>query len=106
MNLVGSIKLWVSLAKEPYKSDNILQKRPVILSILLNHSDPIHIDYRRVKVLKSVQSIWVTNYTQIRVTNYTDTNKSPSGWVKVFTSVESTRHQLQIHTSHELYRHK
>ena len=33
--LVGSIKLWVSFAKEPYKTDNILQKRPIILSILL-----------------------------------------------------------------------
>ena len=26
----GSIKLWVSFAKEPYKRDNILQKRPII----------------------------------------------------------------------------
>ena len=33
--LVGSIKVYVSFAKEPYKRDNILQKRPVILSILL-----------------------------------------------------------------------
>ena len=29
-----SIKLKVSFAKEPYKTDDILQKRPVILSIL------------------------------------------------------------------------
>ena len=35
LRLVGSIKLWVSFAKEPYKRDYILQKRPVILSILL-----------------------------------------------------------------------
>jgi len=27
---VGSIKLYVSSAKEPYKRDNILQKRPMI----------------------------------------------------------------------------
>ena len=33
--LVGSIKLQVSFAKEPYTRDNILQKRPIILSILL-----------------------------------------------------------------------
>jgi len=26
--LVGSMKLWVSFAKEPYKRDDILQKRP------------------------------------------------------------------------------
>jgi len=28
--LVGSIKLMVSFAKEPYKRDDILQKRPII----------------------------------------------------------------------------
>ena len=32
--LVGSIKIQVSFAKEPYKRDDILQKRPIILSIL------------------------------------------------------------------------
>jgi len=32
---VGSIKLYVSFAKEPYKRDDILQKRPTIVSILL-----------------------------------------------------------------------
>jgi len=30
LRLVGSFKLQVSFAKEPYKRDNILQKRPVI----------------------------------------------------------------------------
>jgi len=33
--IVGSIKLYVSFAKETYKRDDILQKRPIILSILL-----------------------------------------------------------------------
>jgi len=28
--LFGSIKLYVSFAKEPYKTDDILQKRPII----------------------------------------------------------------------------
>jgi len=35
LRLVGSLKLQVSFAKEPYKRDYILQKRPIILSILL-----------------------------------------------------------------------
>jgi len=35
MSLVGSLKLYVSFAKEPYKRDVILQKRPVILRRLL-----------------------------------------------------------------------
>ena len=33
--LVGSLKLQVSFAKEPYKGDNILQKRPSLLRSLL-----------------------------------------------------------------------
>jgi len=40
LQLVGSIKLYVSFAKEPYKRDDILQKRPVILSILLTVAIP------------------------------------------------------------------
>jgi hypothetical protein len=38
--LVGSTKLYVSFAKEPYKRDDILQKRPIILSILLTVATP------------------------------------------------------------------
>jgi len=38
--LVGSIKLQVSFAKEPNKRDNILQKGPIILSILLTVATP------------------------------------------------------------------
>jgi len=36
----GSIKLKVSFAKEPYKRDDIPQKRPIILSILLTVATP------------------------------------------------------------------
>jgi len=38
--LVGSMKSQVSFAKEPHKRDNILQKRPLILSILLTVATP------------------------------------------------------------------
>jgi len=38
---VGSIKLYVSFAKDTYKRDDILQKRPIILSILLTVATPI-----------------------------------------------------------------
>jgi len=41
--LAGSIKSYVSFAKEPYKRGNILQKRPVILSILLTVATPYNI---------------------------------------------------------------
>jgi len=37
---VGSLKLQVSFAKEPYKKDYILQKRPIILRRLLIVATP------------------------------------------------------------------
>ena len=40
LRLVGSLKLQVSFAKEPYKRDDILQKRPIILLILLTVAIP------------------------------------------------------------------
>jgi len=40
LRLVGSLKLYVSFAKEPYKRDDILQKRPIILRSLLTVATP------------------------------------------------------------------
>ena len=40
LRLVGSIKLQVTFAKEPYKRDDILQKRHVILSTILTVATP------------------------------------------------------------------
>jgi len=40
LRLVGSLKLQVSFAKEPYKRDYILQKRPIILRSLLIVATP------------------------------------------------------------------
>jgi len=41
--LVGLIKLQVSFAKEPYKRDNILPKKPIIESIPLTVATPCEI---------------------------------------------------------------
>jgi len=41
--LVGSLKWQVSFAKEPYKRDDIMQKRPVILRSLLIVATPYRI---------------------------------------------------------------
>ena len=40
LSLVGSLKLQVSLAKKPYKTDDILQKRPIFLRSLLSVASP------------------------------------------------------------------
>jgi len=40
LRLVGSLKLWVSFVKEPYKRDYVLQKRPIILRSLIIVATP------------------------------------------------------------------
>jgi len=40
LQLVGSLKLYVSFAKEPYKRDYTLQKRPLVLRSLLIEAAP------------------------------------------------------------------
>ena len=40
LRLVGSLKLYVSFAKEPYKRDDILKNRPTILRSLLLAATP------------------------------------------------------------------
>ena len=40
LSSVGSIKSQVSFAKEPYKRGDILQKKSIILSILLTVATP------------------------------------------------------------------
>jgi len=40
LRFVGSLKLYVPFAKEPYKRDYILQKRPMILRNLLIVATP------------------------------------------------------------------
>jgi len=52
LSLVGSIKLYVAFAKEPYKRDDILLKRPIILSILLTVAPLICSKYRHYLVLE------------------------------------------------------
>jgi len=42
LRLVGSLKLYVSFAKEPYKRDYILPKRPIIFRSLLIVAAPYH----------------------------------------------------------------
>ena len=45
------MKLYVSFAKEPYKRDDILQKRPIILSILLTVATPYY-ELEKLKALR------------------------------------------------------
>ena len=67
--LARSIKLQVSFAKETCKRDYILQKRPIILSILLTVATPYDIIVHCTCCThKSVMShIWISHVTQVTV---------------------------------------
>ena len=54
LRLVGSLKLYVSFAKEPYKRDHTLQKRPIISRSLLIVATPhpAHIFNMRIEVCR------------------------------------------------------
>ena len=54
LRLVGSLKLYVSFAKEPYQRDYILQKRPIILRSLLSVATP----YKKAREYRVVTKKW------------------------------------------------
>ena len=62
---VGSLKLYVTFAKEPYKRDYILQKRPIILRSLLIVATPyvnMYDTYMSVIVLNSSPHKYIHTY--------------------------------------------
>jgi len=70
LQLLGSIKLCVSFAKEPYKRDDILQKRPIISSILLTVATPYmdelhiwmsHVSWFMCHIYQCVTHIWMSH---------------------------------------------
>jgi len=59
LRLVGTLKLQVSFAKEPYKRNDILQKRPMIFRSLLSVANPYQIFWVSSECLLSV--FWVSS---------------------------------------------
>jgi len=68
LRLVGSLELKVSFSKEPYKKDDILQKRPIILRSLLVVATPYEHPYGA----KIYMSICVYVYTPYIHMEYID----------------------------------
>jgi len=62
LRLVGSIKLYVFFAKEPYKRDDILQKKPMILSILPTEATPYLDDSAHLRMMRWCDSIVIFTY--------------------------------------------
>ena len=109
LRLVDSLKLQVSFGKEPYKRDDILQKRPTILRSLLIVATPYH-TYKRnqcfarhtihvthmnawVLVLMSHRWVrecyshrWVREYSPCHVSACLDVTQM-SSWVLLFSQV-------------------
>jgi len=62
---VGLMNLLVSFAKEPYKRDNTLEKRPIILSILLtvatpySTASPAHFTQHTQTTKQTSMALWV-----------------------------------------------
>jgi len=66
--LVGSIKLQVSFAKEPYKRDGILQKRPLVYSILLTVATPY---VWAMSLMNTPLHTWMNSFTCIKESCHT-----------------------------------
>jgi len=70
LRLVGSLKLQVSFAKEPYKRDYILQKRRIILGSLLIVPTPYQ---TFVRFLQTVLQWYMSNISRQRVVIFQQT---------------------------------
>ena len=68
LRLVGSLKLQVSSAKEPYKTDDILQKRPIILRSLLTAATPYAVCLTRLVRMCDMTRSYVGHDSLIHVT--------------------------------------
>jgi len=66
LRLVGSLKLHVSFAKDHYKTDEILQKRPIILRSLLILAAPCHARHelyiRETATSRPAKGTMISNY--------------------------------------------
>ena len=75
LRLLGSLKLQVSFAKEPYKRDDILQKRPIILRSLLIVATPYEYAHLRphtyvILPCKMLQCLWQSATHWMRPVTY------------------------------------
>ena len=92
LRVVDSLKLYVSFAKEPYKRDDILQKRPEILRSLLIEATPC---------------IWRDEYTRPNVSLYiyvniyekTNTSEQMTHKTPIYTYMKRPIHETKSLTS-------
>jgi len=115
LRLVGSIQLQVSFAKESYKRDDILQKRHIILSILLTVATPYCFPNRHMRVYMDMYTCvytYVYIYTYVRKWEYTWTCTHVYTHTCMYTDIRTyvnmrmdtnTRMYVQIHVCTYIY---
>ena len=90
LRLVGSLKLYVSFAKEPYKRDYILHKRPVILRSLLIVATPYKNQHRissaKEKLFHTFMRTNAHTHTQTHTCTHTRTHTCPHAHLPHFPS--------------------
>jgi len=92
---VGSMKLYVSFAKEPYKIDDILQKRPIIKSILLTVATPCAIQQRHTHIHTHTHSLTHMHPKDERWASSAPPKTCKTGWVP---KQQSKHTRIQTHS--------
>ena len=90
LRLVGSLKLYLSFTKEPYKRDDFLQKRPIILRSLLTVATPYEHMWVHVRV-----------YAHIRMSHGTHINQEGARAVMCVKGASSLIHMYDMTHSYE-----
>jgi len=79
LRLVGSLKWYVCFAKEPYKTDDILQKRPIIIRTLLIVATPYEAQLRVAKEDEQ-ESLCVSSVIRVYDIPYSSYSGDPLLW--------------------------
>ena len=113
LRLVGALKVQVSFAKEPYKRDDILQKRPIILRRLLIVATPykwmrhftydqIHSNFRHV----GCYLIWRSHFTRMHESGHTYEWGMSHVWMCHVTLMNDSCHTYECVISHIWMSHR
>ena len=93
---VGSLKSYVSFVKEPYKRDDILQKRPIILRSLLIEATP-YVSMHRIVFVHKNTCFWMDRHTDLKQIKYKhiDVNLIPLTYADLYTHMHMNTSTLE-----------
>jgi len=89
LRVVGSLESWVSFAKEPYKRDDILQQRPMILRRLLIVATP----YAWHDLLSCATCVLrMCDMIRLKIMSFTCRTVMSHTWMRHITHINESRH--------------